>query len=332
VASAAALATWLLGVAPEAATLRWEAPATCPSASEVAERLAARVGDGPGDVDSTRGEALVAREGPRFVAMLVVTTDAGSTTRRLEADTCDTVADAAVLIVAMVHAERTAPTLPEPPANATPEPTAPTPPPATTPAPPTTPRVDTRPPTPRVDARPRTRAALLAEASLGMGGLPRVGLGLGGGVAVLRPRWRGELVGRYWTPREAAIGPAQDDARVAVAAGTIGAHAGPVWRLGPVELVAMAGVHAGVAVGRGRGVAVTRVSRRPWLAAGLHLALLWPLHPRVALGLRGALEGVVVRPRFELRHGGRRYTVAPVAGALAAAIEIRLGPSAEKKR
>ena len=43
-------------------------------------------------------------------------------------------------------------------------------------------------------------------------------------------------------------------------------------------------------------------------------------------------EPVVVRPRFELRHGGRRYTVAPVAGALAAAIEIRLGPSAEKKR
>lgn len=329
-ASAAALATWLVGVAPEAATLRWEAPATCPSAAEVAERLAARIGDGRGDTEPTRGEALVAREGSRFVAMLVVTTDAGSTTRRLEADTCDTVADAAVLIVAMVHAERTAPTLPEPPANPTPEPTAPTPPSATTPAPPTTPRDDMRPTTPRVDARPRTRAAVLAEASLGMGGLPRVGLGLGGGVAVLRPRWRAELVGRYWTPRDAAIGPAQDDARVSVAAGTIGGHAGPVWRLGPVELVAMAGVHAGVAVGRGRDVAVTRVSRRPWLAAGLHLALLWPLHPRVALGLRGALEGVVVRPRFELREGGRRYTVAPVAGALAAAIEIRFGPPEKK--
>lgn len=331
-ASAAALVTWLVGVAPEAATLRWEAPATCPSASEVAERLAARVGDDETGVDPTRGEALVAREGPRFVAMLVVTTDAGTTTRRLEADTCDTVADAAVLIVAMVHAERTAPAVPEPPANPTPAPIPPTPPLATIPATPTTRRDDPRPTTPRIDATPRTRAAILAEASLGLGGLPRVGLGVGGGVAVLRPRWRAELVGRYWTPRDAAIGPPEDDARVAVAAGTIGVHAGPLWRLGPVELVAMAGVHAGVAVGRGRGVAVTRVSRRPWLAAGLHLALLWPLHPRVALGLRGALEGVVVRPRFEVREGGRRYTVAPVAGALAAAIEIRLGPSPEKKR
>jgi hypothetical protein len=331
VASAAALATWLVGVAPEPATLRWEAPATCPSASDVAARLAARVGDGHDDADPTRGEALVAREGARYIATLVVTTDAGTTTRRLEADACNTVADAAVLIVAMVHAERTAPTLPEPPAAATPEPAAPTPPPATSPTPPTTPRTDPPAAAPRADTTPRTRAAILAEASLGMGGLPRVGLGLGGGVAVLRPPWRGELVGRYWTTREAAIGPAQDDARVAVAAGTIGAHAGPVWRLGPVELVAMAGVHAGVAVGRGRGVAVTRVSRRPWLAAGLHLALLWPLQPRVALGLRGALEGIVVRPRFEVREGGRRYTVAPVAGALAAAIEIRLGPAGKKR-
>ncbi|MBK8719167.1 MAG: hypothetical protein IPN32_31320 [Deltaproteobacteria bacterium] len=113
-AAAVALAAWLTGAAPGTATLGWEAPPSCPSAQDVGNRLAARVGvDGEGGSEVTRGEALVAREGTGYVAMLVVTTDAGSTTRRLEADRCDTVAEAAVLIVAMVHAERTTAALPE---------------------------------------------------------------------------------------------------------------------------------------------------------------------------------------------------------------------------
>lgn len=321
-AAAVALAAWLTGAAPGTATLGWEAPPSCPSAQDVGNRLAARVGvDGEGGSEATRGEALVAREGTGYVAMLVVTTDAGSTTRRLEAERCDTVAEAAVLIVAMVHAERTTAALPE----ATPAPDEP-PAPAPAAAAPAQPRRPTpQPVAARTPAPPRTQAAILAQLSLRLGGLPRVGLGVGGGFAVLRPRWRAELIGRYWAPREAAIGPSPGSARVAVGAGTVGADVGPSWRLGPVELVAMAGVRVGVAVGVGREVPLTRTARRPFVAAGVQLALLWPLHPRVALGVRGTFEAIAVRPRFELRDGGRQYTVAPVAGALAAALEVRLG-------
>jgi len=322
---------WWIGVIADPAPasvgstieLRWHAPASCPSGTEVATRIATRIADGTPVVEaSTRSDAIVADlvvavENDSHVADLVITTTSGRTIRRLEAADCETVTDAAVLIVAMVHAQsqsapREDPVVPAPaPAVAPPpKPAAAAPRPAPVPAP----------------ARKKTpvvRGSAFAELAVGFAGLPGVGPGLGGGLALLRGMLRVELLGRFWFARDADIGVATQDARVDVRLWTVGAHAGPVLRAGPVEIALLVGGHAGLAHGRGDDLPIVRSARRPWVSLGAYPALLWPLHPRVALGLRGTVEGVAYRPRFTVREGGRAVVASPVTGALAAVVEVR---------
>ncbi len=293
--------------------LHWHAPPSCPREADVAASLASRLEPTAGADDRVVADIVVAREGEVHVADLVVTTRAGRTERRLEAPTCATVADAAVLIVAMVHAQ----TYGEPvvPAASVTEVA-----PAAAPAP-------VRPPAPKPPPKParapRLRGSAFAEIAVGFAGLPGVGPGLGGGLALLDKRFRAEVVGAFWFAREAEIGLPEQGARVDVRLWTVGAHVGPVLHAGPVEFALLVGGHGGLAHGEGDGVAITRTSQRPWLSLGGYPMVLWPLHRHVALGLRGSVEGVVVRPSFAVREGGTQFTASSVTGSLAAVVEVR---------
>ena len=236
----------------------------------------------------------------------MITTSSGRTARRLEATSCETVTEAAVLIVAMIHAQ-SQPTVIEP--EDTRRGRA---------------HSDTR-AAPRAPARRdrRLRGGAFAEIAVGFAGLPRVGPGLGGGLALMGHRFRAELVGAFWFARDASIGVVGDDARVDVRMWTVGANAGPVLHAGPVEFALLVGGRAGLAHGEGDGVPIARAARRPWVSLGAYPEVLWPLHPRVAIGARGTIEGVVVRPRFAVREGGTRFTATRVTGALSAVIEVR---------
>jgi hypothetical protein len=314
----AALLGGVLAMAPPTGTvveLHWHAPPSCPSETEVATSLASRLEPTTGTDDRVVADIVVARDGDVHVADLVVTTRAGRTERRLEAPTCETVADAAVLIVAMVHAQTYgAPVVPTAPVTEVA--------PVTAAAPPVTPtRQSTS--TPEPAPASRLRGSAFAEIAVGFAGLPRVGPGLGGGLALLGRRFRAEIVGAFWFAREAPIGLEEQDASVDVRLWTVGAHAGPVLRAGPVEFALLVGGHGGLAHGEGDGVAISRSSRRPWLSLGAYPMVLWPLHRVVALGLRGSVEAVVVRPSFAVREGGTQFTASGVTGSLAAVVEVR---------
>lgn len=293
--------------------LHWHAPASCPDEADVAARIAARVESPSVPTDRVVADVVVTSEHATHVADVVITTSSGRTERRLEADSCATVADAAVLIVAMIHAQTLAAAAEVPPA-----------PPPAAPAPPRSiaPRTDAV-AKPAESRATRLRGSAFVEIAVGFAGLPGVGPGLGGGLVLLGPRFRAEAAGEYWFARDATIGIAGDGARVDVRLWTAGARGGPVWRVGPVELVLLVGARAGLAHGEGDRLPISRSARRAWLSAGAYPMVLWPLHRHVALGLRGTVEGVIVRPRFAVRDGGTRFTASPVAGALAAVIEAR---------
>jgi hypothetical protein len=296
--------------------LHWHAPPSCPGETDVAAQIAARIEPRvapSGATDRVVADIVITRGHETHVAELVITTGAGRTERRLEAASCATVADAAVLIVAMIHAQSQDTAIEIPPAPAAVEPTDPPPRPAPVEASP----VPTRPRTPRL------RGGAFAEIAVGFAGLPGIGPGLGGGLALLGERFRVEVLGAYWFARDASIGVDGGGARVDVRLWTVGAHAGPVLHAGPVELALLAGAHAGLAHGEGDRLPIPRSALRTWVSVGAYPAVLWPLHPRVAIGLRGTIEGVAVRPRFAVRDGGTRFTATPVTGALAAVIEVR---------
>lgn len=296
--------------------LHWHAPASCPAEADVATSLAERLSPTAAADDRIVADVVVTQERDVHVADLVVTTRAGRTERRLEAPTCETVADATVLIVAMVHAQTYAePVVPAP----TPEPEPAAAPARTEPA---TAKPSSR-PTPQPDRAPRLRGSAFLEIAVGFAGLPGVGPGLGGGIALLGKRFRVEAVGAYWFARDTDIGPPAQGARVDVQLWTLGAHAGPVLHAGPVEFALLVGGHGGNALGEGKGVEISRTSQRPWLSLGGYPMVLWPLHRFVAIGLRGSVEGVVVRPRFEVQEGGTQFTASSVTGSLAAVVEVR---------
>lgn len=293
--------------AVDAVELHWHAPASCPSEADVSARIAARIEPRATSTDRIVAD-IVITVNTDHVADLVITTSSGRTARRLEATSCETVTEAAVLIVAMVHAQsQPAPVVVEP---TEPPALAPTPKPAEAP----------RAPVPRDR---RLRGGVFAEIAVGFAGLPGVGPGLGGGLALLGHRFRAELVGAFWFARDASIGLADADARVDVRMWSVGADAGPVLHAGPVEFALLVGGRAGLAHGEGDGVPIARSARRPWVSLGAYPEVLWPLHPRVAIGARGTVEGVLVRPRFAVREGGTRFTATRVAGALSAVVEVR---------
>lgn len=302
--------------------LRWTAPTSCPAEAEVAQRIDAALGPGT-PRDPMVVDIIVRRADAGHAADLEITAGASRTTRELSASGCDTVVDAAILVVAMVHGQLGGDVA------AVPEPTvAPAPTPASTAASPPTidpasleaPRQDDVPAPTSWKARPRGSA--FADILLGFAGLPRIGAGLGGGLALVAHRVRAEATGSFWFARAADVGTG-GGARVDVRLWTFGLRVGPVFYPRRAEIALLVGAQAGMAHGKGENVANARSVRRPWVSAGFYPTVLWPFHPRVALGLRGSVEGVALRPVFGLRQGGTRFTASSVTGSLSAVIEVR---------
>ncbi|MBC7977009.1 MAG: hypothetical protein H7138_18695, partial [Myxococcales bacterium] len=84
-------------IAP-ASTISWEAPAECPSQSEVVASIAVRV-----EPSSVRVRAVVRRE-LELVAEVEIDSAQGSTRRRLQSPSCASIVDALALL-AQVAAE-----------------------------------------------------------------------------------------------------------------------------------------------------------------------------------------------------------------------------------
>ena len=90
------------GQTPSGLTLRWDAPDECPQAAWVRDRVRALAG--PTRVPGIAAEGTVRREGKQYRLELIVHDDAGTSERRLEAQSCvDLAGAAAVQLGLLLH-------------------------------------------------------------------------------------------------------------------------------------------------------------------------------------------------------------------------------------
>lgn len=299
-----------------AVTLRWEAPVGCPDHAAVASAIAARQ-----PVDPVTVDARVTATDVGVVADLVIDSAHGSTQRRLQSPSCDSIVDAVALLVQVA-----ADPLPTPARIA----------PASGPAaqqlaPPELPEEPALAPTPTVQRtrpaqrRPRPKARLAAMGTIGAGTLPRLDAGGRVSIGIATRRLLADVGATILAPQRART-PA--DVEVAIAAFGGVARVCPVVPLdGPrLELSVCAALTAGVLRGRSSGAAIVGPDQalQPWvrLAAAPELAVV--VHPRVRVTATLEAGGHVVRSGFAVAGLGQVWTPRPWAIHGSAGIEVRL--------
>jgi len=321
---------WTLGVLGsadgDARSLRWEAPAGCPSDAQVRARLAKLLGEG---TFSGSAEARVSGGGASWRLDLAVRWRDHDEARSLEAATCDGLADAAVLLLALLAEKESgafdagldpvdpepgaAPVAVEPPdlegpeiAKAAPS-EEPEPEPEVEVLPSETSEPSGRDPErsgapmlrPSREAR-RARAkgfALQVGGGIDYGSLAGVAGGLGLGVVALTERFRVVLGGRYLPPRR--TGSAASYARNGRL--NLGyARLGACVRLGRgrVEAPICAGFEVGALRASGFGVAADRGALDLWVGAAAGPSLMVELTRHVVLFAEVELAAPIARSRY----------------------------------
>lgn len=322
------LALQLLAEGPVA--LEWRAPPTCPDGQVLLRELGAlteagELADGPRV--RVRVTATARQVGDRHQLDLQIRTPSMSLRRRLEADACATLVQAAALLIAIaidplevasqVSAASATPQLRLPADELPLAVTAPEPPPA--PSPPRS----TAPVRPRPTPRLRVAGLVRLEGALDAGATPGVAGDVAGAVGLLRGRLRLELHGLYTAPRAIDRGPA---AVATLARWAVGARGCGRVVQGRLEIPLCLGVEAGQWLAAGAGITVGRQQARPpWLGLLAGPGLVWSPHPRVGLGARAELVVAPLRARFTV---GEElvYTVDPAGLRVSAGVELRFGP------
>ena len=325
--------------------LRWDAPASCPAAAfhEPLQRyLGARSFAAPRPVRAR----LRATSPDRWQLDLTIT-GAAEATRRLTADRCETIADAAAFIVAQALTDAAAPPPPQAPPQGLiptppelpPDPSAPI---ATIPEPPTSPAIDPEPTptpdpaTPTIDRAtqqppptappppPRPlRVALRLGGGLSGGALPTVGGELAGLLGLLGPRWRVDLLVRGVLPTRArsTVDPTIS-ARLGLWA--LGARACAVPRRAALEFPLCAGAEFGQVIARSDGLDRDGRAAVSWAAVTASPGLAWSPRPWLALVVSAQLAVAVIRHDFVVRGLPPLHSLGPVDAGAAFALEFRL--------
>jgi hypothetical protein len=295
-----------------ALTFSWQAPAGCPSRGQVSGEIARLLG---GEIRVPQDGDITARavvEHGLTWSLAMDTELAGRPGRRsLEAASCQDLANAAALIVAlMIDPEAVAAhaTTPQPVA-VPPQPMDESP--ATDPAP---------------ESRPRAVEYLVGIHAAGSyGTLPSLDVGLGGGIGLQGRRWRAELRGTYGLRRDQkamAVSPAGSYGQFNFVAAALAAciNLGPQgFAFGPCG-----DAEFGVISAKGVGVSQSLPASTLWSALGAggyaavslghHLGL--PLHVDVLAPLR--------RSEFVFKNEPNRVFQAPAVGVrVSAGIELR---------
>lgn len=328
--------------------LRWDAPASCPSAVQLQASVERNLGRALDDRDAAalRVDAGAhPRADGRWALRLRLTThepDGASTTveRALVTDSCSLLADAAALIVTVAIdpergmalaaagptvADTSEPTppaaVPVPPVAALPaaaaSPTAAAPAPATAREPPGAPAP---PPPVRKD---RLRWTLAAAAGLEVGALPRPTAGVLVRTGLLAPRLRAELGFAHFFEQEVRSSGTD-------AGGAMRLTAGQLWvcpRLfaGPVELPLCAGLELGAMRGRGVGLRDPGIDRVPWVAVLAAARVLWAPVRRLALVADVGLAVPLGRVRFVFDDvAGDVHRAAPVGFRGGLGLELQI--------
>ncbi len=321
--------------------LRWRAPQGCPDAEMAADRLL---------------ELLPAEEGPAVVAdvwldstdsgyraRVTIINDDARTERTITGRSCTTVADAAVIVVA-VHVDAlavvAAPAVREL-VTATPEPATPSSPRRRTGGPVREPSLPAQVPG-STTSGPRETAASSTTAPARPHRPPHVGLRVGVGAALRQVpaasllasvgvgawvrRVRVDLeLGWAFSARASLIGLATKGADIALLQGA--ARVSWVPRLGRLEFALGGGVSLGDMIATGTGLARNRTRHDLWLALLADAGLVFAPIPTLGLFFAPELSVAVRRPSFvvDAGDGARSLYQPPVLGVrLLAGLEVRL--------
>jgi hypothetical protein len=319
-------------IAP-AVDLRWNAPEGCPDAASVTARLGEYLGHAAASGEPARVDADVRRLDDGAWELTLRFEDRPEDPRVLTNATCEGLAEAAVVVVAIVVTPEVAepsepvepvePSEPAVPAPSEPasEPPTPAPAPASEPAPVST---EAEPVADREPARPARPVELSVSALAGVGfGPVPVGFALAPSLAVSGPRWRVALSAIYEPTRSLRLADLPES-------GSDLMH----WALGPeacwlprvLPRLAIP-VCGGVELGRLEATPVALVDGRPrrssWAAATVAVGLRARVHPRVALWL--APSAVITLTPARVRVEGEPeplFRTAPVGVRGLAGLEV----------
>ncbi|MBL9105331.1 MAG: hypothetical protein JNL82_30570 [Myxococcales bacterium] len=325
-----AASLWLglaLGAPGEQLDLRWSAPDECPASSFHA--ALARYRDPAAPHAPMRVQADVRRDRREWTLDLAV--DGG--TRRLTADRCEVVVDAAAFVVAQAMGAAPIPPPPEP----APEPPRPEPPPEpATPEPPPEPATReplltpdlveplAAPAPPRV--RPRPWAALRLRGGLSGAALPGVAAALGLVAGLAGERWRAELTALGRLPHRTPTADPAVSARLAMWA--IGARGCGVPRARRLDFPLCAGLELGQERGRSVGLTPDGSAARVWAAAVASASLAHAPRPWLALVLEVELAVPLVRRDWLISGLAPVHHTGPVDLRGFAGLEFRPGARA----
>ncbi len=320
--------------------LRWSAPEGCPDGSWITHEVDRILGDEsprpavPLDVSAT----VTTGADVNFKVRLETQGKGGARVRELRGESCNAVADATALLIALMidPAAVARASKPAPPPPAAPAPLPPAPPPPPTPAPP--PRVVPPPPpapappslpvsAAHADAAPerprRPPFGLQAWAAADAGSLPGVSFAAGGEAAVLVGAFRVELGGGVWVDRPATL------AQMPNAGGEVGlalGWAGACWlalRSTKVQIGPCLGQELGRLHADGFGVTSTGSGSALWSALRAGGLLAWSPVPRIAGVIRLDAAVPFARPTFTVDGLGAVFRSSPVVGRATTGVEVR---------
>jgi hypothetical protein len=288
-----------------ALTFSWQAPAGCPSRDDLRAEIARLLG---GEIRVPKGgdiKAVAVVAHGQTWSLAIETELAGQPGRRsIEAASCQDLADATALIIALMidpnavaaHATQPRPVPPPAPSD----------------------------PAPQKARRVAYLVGIHAAGSYGT--LPSIDAGLGGGVGLAGRRWRVELRGTYGLRRDQRVtapspAPADSYGRFNFVAAAL---AGCV-NLGRESLAfgPCADAEVGVLSAKGLGVSEGFPAQTLWLALGAGAYAAIPLGPHLSLPLHLDVVAPLLRPEFVFRNVPTRVFRAPVVGGrISAGIEL----------
>jgi hypothetical protein len=270
-----------------------------------------------------RAQGEVTETAGGFRLALAVTTAQGHTERTLEAPACESLAQAAAVVVAVAVdpleaqarssvARRsprvvTAPVLARPAVKRGDRSASATP-------------LDSEPPAGRSGRQPRA-TMLGVEAGVGTGLLPRphATVHVWGGLAWRRFEAHVTATHRFGQPAEQAGGGG-----AVISLTTGGAELGPVVRGGQWTLRLLAALEAGAMVAAGRGLMNPLTPVSPWLGVSLRPGVAWSPAPWVALSANATLTGSLLQPQFEIEGGPLIHRVSLLGARIGLAVEFRI--------
>ena len=281
----------------------WTAPESCPTQAEVVQQLSKAVDAGDKELPPLAARAVVTQDGANWRLELTTEMDGRRGTRLLEADSCEGLARAATLVLALTFGEGLARRQAEAEARAA----------QPAPKPPQPPPEPSKPPPPEPP-----RWQLWAASAIGSDALGGFGPALAAGLAVRPSLLRLGLRLEATFPRSTPLVGFDGDANGFSFGAGLQACVAPTWN--SLQLAACADVGATLLRASGEGTARDQAATIPLYGAGPAFSAAWLFHRHAFLQLGVSSRFFFERPELVVEGLAptRRVELSSLSGELGA--------------